>query len=235
MKKELLLTILNICLSFSVNAQADKFAVCDTITDIWGKQIIGKTIFKAATNEVNHEKTCLYFLKGNNEDSLIVVSDLSSSDFSLGGPYEQTRDSVLRQKFSTYKDVINITQDRMDLPETEYGPPYLFSVVIGNDTIEYQSDLKKQNYYGFAEAFINDSRFSFAGCQVGKHIKETLFGTHIADKTIKKIKNIEVWPSHYIHIHLQNVEHNIDEDWFLSIDIDEGYIKRLFVYSNGYY
>ena len=233
MKKELLLIILNICLSFSANAQADKFAVCDTITDIWGKQIIGKTIFKAATNEINREKTCLYFLKGNNEDSLIVVSDLSSSDFSLGGPYEQTRDSVLRQKFNKYKDVVNIIQDRMDLPETEYGPPYLFSVVIGNDTIEYQSDLKKQNYYGFAEAFINDSIFSFAGCQVGKHIKETLFGTHIADKTIKKIKNIEVWPSHYIH--LQNVEHNIDEDWFLSIDIDEGYIKRLFVYSNGYY
>ena len=233
MKKELLLIILNICLSFSANAQANKYAVCDTITDIWGKQVIGKTIFKAATNEINREKTCLYFLKGYNEDSLIVVSDLSSSDFSLGGPYEQTRDSVLRQKFSTYKDVINITQDRMDLPETEYGPPYLFSVVIDNDTIEYQSDLKKQNYYGFAEAFINDSIFSFAGCQVGKHIKETSFGTHITDKIIKKIKNIEVWPIHYVH--LQNSKHNIDKEWFLSIDIDEGYIKRLFVYSNGYY
>ena len=83
------------------------------------------------------------------------------------------------------------------------------------------------------EAFINDSIFSFAGCQVGKHIKETSFGTHIADKTIKKIKNIEVWPIHYVH--LQNSKHNIDKEWFLSIDIDEGYIKRLFVYSNGYY
>lgn len=57
MKKELLLIILNICLSFSANAQANKYAVCDTITDIWGKQVIGKTIFKAATNEINHEKT----------------------------------------------------------------------------------------------------------------------------------------------------------------------------------
>lgn len=235
MKKELILIILNICLSFSANAQADNFAVCDTITDIWGKQIVGKTIFKATANEINREKTYLYFMKGYNEDSLIIVSDLSANDFSLGGPYEQTRDSVLLHKFSKYKDVANITQDRMDLdlPEAEYGPPYLFSVVIGNDTIEYQSDLKKQNYYGFAEAFINDSRFCFAGCQVGKHIKETSFGTHITDKTLKKIKNIEVWPSHYVH--LQNTEYDINKDCFLSIDIDEGYIKRLFVYSNGYY
>lgn len=202
----------------------------DTLTDVWGHRIVGKVLFE--NSDDGKDGACKCLLSGNNCDTIIIVRDLSSDDFSLGGPYEQTKDSVLYEKFSAYKERLSIMQDRMglDLPETDYGPPYLFVVVIGNDTIEYQSDLKKQNYYGFSEAFLNDSLFTFAEFKVGGHINETSYGAYIPDSIVNKIKCVQLLPYNFFP-KMPKQEYSPNKDWYMILYIDSGLIKRIHVYS----
>ena len=223
----LLLFFVCICCSCNINSQSNTTLICDTIYSINSGYISGKKIYE--TN--NSDRVILCLLCGNKEDTLIILTNLFASDFSLGGPYNQEKDTVLRSKFKKFKESVYIEQDRMDLFDDEdSGPPYYFSVIMGKDTIIYQSDLHKQNYYGFVEASLYEPRFLYADYQVGKKIKNCSLGNVLTDETINRIQYIELLPCDD-YIYPNNCKRKTRKLWYVKMDVYKGYIEHIHISS----
>lgn len=227
MRTILLLLFVCICYSCSVHSRPNLGAINDTIYSVNRDYIYGRKIYETYSDE----RILLCLLCGNKEDTLKILSNLFADDFSLGEPYNQVRDTVLRSKFVKYNDSVNIEQDRMDLfDEEDVGPPYYFTVIIGNDSIIYQSDLHKQNYYGFVEASLHDRRFLFADYQVGKNIKDCYLSNVLSDEIINKISYIELLPCDE-YKYPNNCKQKKSNLWYVDMDVSQGRIERLHISS----
>ena len=172
----------------------------------------------------------LCLLKGKNLDSLIVFTNLYTKDFSLGAPFEQVKDSVIKAKFKNYNDFVSFEQDMMGIDDDDC-PPHDLCVMIGGDTIVYRSDESHQNWYGFDYAILHNQRFSYGEYKMNKKITDCEFGTLIPYRYLKGVCYVELlqcrdynhklWKSRSVSSdNIQNVILNIEKEQIKSIVVN---------------
>ena len=166
-----------------------------------------------------------------NKDTLTVIADLHPSKFSLGGPYNVQKDEVLRKKFSELKDSVKIYQDRTDFGDEGDGPPYFFSAVIGNDTINYIADLSKTNCYAFYDAFLGSDRFSYDDYRVGMNLNDCSIAALIPKEILEKVHRIKLLHSGDYKLPTQkSIGNSIFQ--IVVVTVDNAIIKNIYV--SGY-
>ncbi len=213
--------------SLSVNSQYTDMLHIDTIRSAWNSYsfVTGIRVYKAKDGEQPPGDIYLCLLNKDGGDSLIVFANTTSKQFTLGGPWGQVKDSVLREKFSKYDD-LEIYQDTMDFSNPEDCAPYEFFVMIGKDSIDYISNLTKENYYGFQTAILCDSNFSFGDYKVGKNINKCTLGKLISKEIISNLKVIDIFPCRSYRLPF-NKKFRDEDNWGITLRIDKGIIKMM--------
>lgn len=212
--------------SLSVDSQYTDMLHIDTIRRVrvsaW--YVTGIRVYKAKDGEQPPGDIYLCLLNKEGGDSLIVFANTTSKQFTLGGPWGQTKDSVLRAKFSKY-DNVEIYQDTM-YTEPDYGPPYEFFVIIGRDSLDYMSNFTKENYYGFQTAILCESRFSFGEYKVGKNINNCTLGKLIPKEMFSNLKIIRMLPCCSYKLPF-NKKFRDEGSWGITLKMDKGIIKMM--------
>ena len=211
----------------------DDIVVRDTVYSNYGGNDFLSGIRVYRNDLANRESDNVYLcLLNDNEDTLTVVADLHPSNFSLGGPYDVQKDEVLRTKFSVFKDSAIIYQDRMDVldKDEDDGPPYFFSVIIGKDTIDYIADLHKTNCYGFYEARLYDSRFSYSDYCVGKSLKGCALAKYVSKEILEKIRCVEMRSCGEYKVS-SNKRENVAGFQQVNLEIEKGNVKSVYIYG----
>ena len=208
--------------------------VRDTIYSSYGGNdfLSGIRVYRndLANRESDNVYLCLF---NDNEDTLTVVADLHPSNFSLGGPYDVQKDEVLRKKFFVFKDSVRIYQDRMDVldKDEDDGPPYFFSVIIGNDTIDYIADLHKTNCYGFYEARLYDSRFRYSDYCVGRSLKDCALAKYVPNEILEKIRCVEMRSCCDYKVPSNKKKVDAVEFQQVNMEIEKGKVKSVYIFG----